>query len=386
MFADLNLGDMTPITASILLGAMLGLLFGALGQRSRFCIRRGLVSGSRDRKQAFGTWIMALGTAVLGTQAAVAAGYISFADHRFMAEALPLASIALGGLVFGAGMVLTRGCISRQTVLLGTGNTRSLIVIAAFALIAHATLKGVLAPVRTSVGALTVDLEVTSFAALPGGAALWSALIAIAAFGIAARSGARFGYLAMGAAIGLLIPAGWVGTGFVLLDDFDPIAMQSLSFTLPWADTLFWGIASSAIPAGFGVGLTAGVVGGSMIAALIAPWTPRHPRARRAMLSGWVWAVSAIGLVMLGPVFGETGWSDMVAEVLLVVPVLALAAAQLLQRVGDVARAGGRSRACPRPSVGHIEGHGVDDVVPGLGEQGVERILTFADPEERGLA
>ncbi|MEL7177035.1 MAG: YeeE/YedE family protein [Pseudomonadota bacterium] len=270
MFADLNLGDMTPITASILLGAMLGLLFGALGQRSRFCIRRGLVSESRDRKQAFGTWIMALGTAVLGTQAAVAAGYISFADHRFMAEALPLASIALGGLVFGAGMVLTRGCISRQTVLLGTGNTRSLIVIAAFALIAHATLKGVLAPVRTSVGALTVDLEITSFAALPGGAALWSALIAIAAFGIAARSGARFGHLAMGAAIGLLIPAGWVGTGFVLLDDFDPIAMQSLSFTLPWADTLFWSIASSAIPAGFGVGLTAGVVGGSLIAALIA--------------------------------------------------------------------------------------------------------------------
>ncbi|MEM1446833.1 MAG: phospholipid carrier-dependent glycosyltransferase [Planctomycetota bacterium] len=91
-----------------------------------------------------------------------------------------------------------------------------------------------------------------------------------------------------------------------------------------------------------------GVWGVMVIAALIAPWTVRHPRARRAMLIGWVWAVSAIGLVMLGPVFGESGWSDMVAEVLLVVPVLALAVAQLLQRVGDVARAGGRSRAWPK--------------------------------------
>ncbi|WP_224825734.1 YeeE/YedE family protein [Cognatishimia sp. MH4019] len=270
MFADLNLGDMTPLTASILLGAVLGLLFGALGQRSRFCIRRGLVSESTDRRQAFGTWIMALATALLGTQAAVAAGLISFAGHRFMADSLPLASIALGGLVFGAGMVLTRGCISRQTVLLGTGNTRSLIVIAAFALVAHATLKGVLAPVRTGVGSLTVDRGITSFAGLPGGAALWTAVLAIAAFGIAARSGAKWQHLAMGGAIGLLIPAGWVGTGFVLFDDFDPIAMQSLSFTLPWADTLFWTIASSAIPAGFGVGLTAGVIGGSLIAALVA--------------------------------------------------------------------------------------------------------------------
>lgn len=270
MFADLNLGEMTPVTASILLGAVLGLVFGVLGQRSRFCIRRGLVSESTDRREAFGVWIMALGTALLGTQAAVAAGLVSFGDHRFMAGALPLASIALGGLVFGAGMVLTRGCISRQTVLLGTGNTRALIVIATFALVAHATLKGVLAPLRTDVGALTVDLGVTSFAGLPGGAALWTAVLAIAAFGVAARSGAGWRGLAMGGAIGLLIPAGWVGTGYVLFDDFDPIAMQSLSFTLPWADTLFWTIASSAIPAGFGVGLTAGVVGGSLIAALVA--------------------------------------------------------------------------------------------------------------------
>ena len=50
--------------------------------------------------------------------------------------------------------------------------------------------------------------------------------------------------------------------------EFDPIAMQSLSFTSPAADLLFWSIASSSIPAGFGVGFILGVVFGSAIAAI----------------------------------------------------------------------------------------------------------------------
>lgn len=83
-----------------------------------------------------------------------------------------------------------------------------------------------------------------------------------------------------------------------------------------------------------------GVWGLLVIAALVAPWTTKNRPARRAMMIGWVWAVSGIGLVLLGPVFGETEWSDMAAGVLLAVPVLALATGQLLQRIGDVARGG----------------------------------------------
>jgi uncharacterized membrane protein YedE/YeeE len=65
-----------------------------------------------------------------------------------------------------------------------------------------------------------------------------------------------------------LVPFAWLGTGFILQDVFDPIAMQSLSFTSPAADLLFWSIASSSIPAGFGVGLILGVVFGSALAAI----------------------------------------------------------------------------------------------------------------------
>jgi len=83
-----------------------------------------------------------------------------------------------------------------------------------------------------------------------------------------------------------------------------------------------------------------GVWGLLVVAALVAPWTTKNRPARRAMMVGWVWAVAAIGLVLLGPVFGETGWSDLAGGVLLAVPALSLATGQLLQRVGDVARAG----------------------------------------------
>ncbi len=269
MFAEFGFETLTAPQAAIFLGLALGAAFGILAEITRFCFRRALVG--EDRRSAAGVWLTAFATALLGTQAAVLTGLVSFDAHRFMAADLPVLAIAIGGLLFGAGMVLTRGCVSRLTVLTASGNLRGLFVLVLFAIVAHATLKGVLAPLRTSLGAVTVPLgETVSLATLPGGAALWTALLAVAALSFAVRSGTRPGVLGLAALLGLLVPAGWVGTGFVLFDDFDPIAMESLSFTAPWADTLFFTIASTSIPAGFGVGLVGGVLGGALVSALIA--------------------------------------------------------------------------------------------------------------------
>ncbi|MGG7644504.1 YeeE/YedE family protein [Rhodovulum sp. YNF3179] len=269
MFASFGFTDFTAPQAAILLGAMLGLAFGVLAQRSRFCLRRGLVGAPSERRPALGLWLTALGVAVLGTQGAVAAGWVDFTGHRYTASALPLAAILIGGAAFGAGMVLTRGCVSRLTVLTGSGNLRALTVLAIFAITAHATLKGALAPLRTTLGSVTVDPGLASLAALPGGAPVWAGLLGLAALGYGLRSGNGAGQLVMAAAIGLLVPLGWAGTGYVLYDDFDPVALQSLSFTAPMADSLFWTIAGTAVPANFGVGLVGGVLAGSAGAALL---------------------------------------------------------------------------------------------------------------------
>ncbi|MFT6674607.1 MAG: putative membrane protein YedE/YeeE [Sulfitobacter sp.] len=268
MFESFGFESVTPQQASVLLAALIGLVFGVLAQRTKFCFRRSLVG--EDRRAAGGVWFMALAVAVIGTQAAVAAGWISFDEHRFMTSAMPVLAIAAGGLLFGAGMVLTRGCVSRLTVLSGSGNLRAALVVLVFAVVAHMTLKGVLAPLRIALGTVTVEMgDYISLAALPGGAWLWAVLIAGVALAYALRSGNSGGHLVMAALIGLLVPLAWVGTGFILFDAFDPIAMESLSFTSPASETLFWSIASSSIPAGFGTGLLGGVFVGALAASLI---------------------------------------------------------------------------------------------------------------------
>lgn len=268
MFEDLGFETLTAPQVAVVFGLLVGALFGLLAERTKFCFRRALIG--EDRRQAVGVWAMALAAALLGTQGAVAAGWVDFAGHRIMAGDLPVLAVLLGGGLFGAGMVLARGCAARLTVLGATGNLRALGVLMIFAVTAHATLKGILAPLRTTLGGVTLPLgDQASLAALPGGALLWGGLIAAGALALAATSGNRPGALALAALLGLLVPAAWVGTGYVLYDDFDPIALESLSFTSPATEALFFTIASSAVPAGFGTGLIGGALIGALASSLI---------------------------------------------------------------------------------------------------------------------
>ncbi|MGH1368795.1 MAG: YeeE/YedE family protein [Maritimibacter sp.] len=268
MFESFGFETLTAPQAAVYFALVLGICFGVLAQRTAFCFRRAVVAGP-DRRQAAGVWALALAVAVMGTQALVAAGLISFVDHRLLAGDVPVLGIVLGGLMFGAGMVLTRGCISRLTVLGGGGNLRALSVVIVFAVVAHATLKGVLAPLRVALGDLTVGFgAAVDLASLPGGGLVWGAVISLIALVVALRSGASIQLLSGAALVGLLVPLGWLGTGYILYDDFDPVALESLSFTAPMSEALFYIIASSAVPAGFGTGLVGGTLLGALAASL----------------------------------------------------------------------------------------------------------------------
>jgi uncharacterized membrane protein YedE/YeeE len=263
MFADLGFETLGPREASVIFGLVLGLAFGVLAERTGFCLRRGLVGPAAERPAALGLWALALAVAVAGTQGAVAAGWIGFGDHRLLSPDLPLLAVLAGGLMFGAGMVLTRGCAARLAVLAGTGNLRAVMVLIVLAAVAHAAMKGVLAPLRSSLASVSLPLG----GALPG---LAAGAIVAAALALAWRGRLAPGQAAAGAAIGALVPLAWVGTGLVLADDFDPIAMEAMSFTQPAADTLFWAMASTAIAPAFGTGLVLGTLGGAALASLAA--------------------------------------------------------------------------------------------------------------------
>ncbi len=254
-------------TLHLLAGALLGLVFGAAAQITRFCLRRAVAGPQEDRAEAGAVWLAALAAAVVGFALSASLGFVDLGDHRFLSADLPLAAIVLGGLAFGAGMVLTRGCVSRLTVLSGTGNLRAAFVLLVFAVTAHATLKGILAPLRTSIGAFTVDAPFASLAASTAGLAALVLLVVALAATLTVRTRPRMLHLALAGLIGLVAVGGWAATSVLLFDEFDPLTVQSAAFTLPWSDTLFWTVASSAIPAGFGVGFIGGVVSGSYLSA-----------------------------------------------------------------------------------------------------------------------
>lgn len=267
MLLELYDFGLEPRTLHILLGAALGLVFGIAAQLSRFCLRRAIAGQPEERKSAAGVWMTALAIAILAVQGLSVTGYISLADHRWLSSELPLAALIVGGLLFGAGMVITRGCASRLTVLGASGNLRALTVLMVFAITAHAMLKGVLSPVREAIGSFSVSTPIASLADLPGGAAVWAALTGLALLAFGVRSGAPRLHLLLGGVIGLVAAAGWAGTTVLLMDEFDPLPAQSIAFTLPWTETLFWTVASTAIPASFGTGFIGGVLVGAFLSA-----------------------------------------------------------------------------------------------------------------------
>jgi len=348
MFESLGLEDWTPQAASVVFGLLLGLVFGVLAQISRFCLRRGLVGSGPDRTDALGTWLVALAVAVLGTQVLVAFEVLSFGEHRFMSDNLPVGAILAGGLLFGAGMVLSRGCASRMTVLAGSGNLRALAVLLVFAVVAHATLKGVLAPLRVWMSDFAVTLE--NGAGLGGNGLVLGAILALAVAAFALRSRLGLRGLGFGVAIGALVPLGWFGTGVLLFDEFDPIALESLAFTSASSESLFWVVAGTAIAPGFGVGLLGGVLLGSLLAALVR---------REARIEGFTGEVSTgryliggslmgFGGVLAGGCTIGAGLSGV--SLLSIAPMLALGAIVIGAKLTDAALREGKAGAVAVPA------------------------------------
>ena len=253
----------------IFAGLLLGLVFGVAAQISRFCLRRAVAGPVEERASAGAVWMTALATAVLGVAGLTTFGLIDLGAHRFLSGDVSLLAIILGGLAFGVGMALTRGCISRLTVLSTSGNLRAVFVILILAVFAHATLKGVLAPVRLALGEFTVALPVGSVAASPLGQALLALLVVAAAVALIWRARPNAFHVVLGAVIGLVVAGSWAATSVLLLDEFDPLPVQMAGFMAPWSDTLFWTIASSAVPANFGIGFIGGVLGGSFLSAAL---------------------------------------------------------------------------------------------------------------------
>ena len=140
-------------------GAVIGVLFGFFAQRSRFCLRAAVIEFWRGQfAEKLSVWLLAFASAVIVVQALIVAGWLDVSEARQLANRGSLSGALVGGLVFGAGMIMTRGCASRLLVLSANGNLRALLSGLVFAVTAQAALGGALAPLRTEISTWwTVD-------------------------------------------------------------------------------------------------------------------------------------------------------------------------------------------------------------------------------------
>ncbi|SMX30958.1 YeeE/YedE family protein [Octadecabacter ascidiaceicola] len=310
------------------LGGIVGLVFGAAAYQSKFCLRAATIEVAQGQ---FGSrlsiWLIAFCAAVFGVQFSIAMGWLSVADARQLANVGSLSGAIIGGLMFGVGMVLARGCASRLLVLSGTGNLRALVTGLVLTVVAQASLSGVLAPARVYLSGLW---------SIQGGSARdMLALIGLNASGAAALAGICFAgalVFAMkklvpvsqyGAAVivGLAVAGGWVGTYQIAQASFDVVSITSVTFTGPSADTLMALVTAPTVPMGFGLGLVPGVfVGAATAAALMSglriqrfgPDTPMERYLIGAFLMGFGSMLAggcAVGAGMSGgAIFSLTAW------------------------------------------------------------------------------
>ena len=138
--------------ATALAGALIGLLFGFFAHRSRFCLRSAVIEFARGTREGKLTvWLFTFSTAVLLTQAFVVAGWLDVSQARQLSARGSLSGAAVGGAMFGVGMILARGCSSRLLVLAAQGNLRALLSGLVFAVTAQSALNGLLSPLRLAI-------------------------------------------------------------------------------------------------------------------------------------------------------------------------------------------------------------------------------------------
>ncbi|HPU51590.1 MAG TPA: YeeE/YedE family protein [Burkholderiaceae bacterium] len=274
------------------------LLLGVIMQRSNFCTMGALADivnmGDWTRMRM---WLCAIGVAIAGTQLLAFAGLIDPGKSIYAAPSLTWLSYVLGGLMFGAGMVLASGCGSKTLLRIGGGSLKSVVVFCVLGLFAYMTMRGVFGVFRVAyLDPVAVDLAngqdlprviagkdagLLSTMRLVLGLGLGLGLVA---FAFASREFRTADSMLGGLGIGLAIVAVWAISGSLGYVAEDPNTleekfvgtnsgrMESLSFVAPVAYALelvmLWSDKSRLLT--LGIAAVLGLIAGSFAHALLS--------------------------------------------------------------------------------------------------------------------
>lgn len=283
-------------------GLCIGVLFGFFAQRSRFCLRSAVIEfWHRNMGEKLSVWLLSFSSAVVGVQLLILLHGLDVTSARQLAARGSLSGALIGGLLFGGGMILTRGCASRLLVLSANGNLRALLSGLIFAVTAQSALSGALSPLRNTISAWwTVDggsardlLAITGAGHLGG--LLFGMLWLSAGLYVSIRSGWGFWKWIGGIGVGLTVAAGWLYTYMISTSTFEVVQVQGLTFSGPSAEWLMRVLSSPSPAIGFDFGLLPGVFAGSFIGA----WLGRDLKLE-GFKDGYSMTRYILGAVLMG--------------------------------------------------------------------------------------
>ncbi|MGE4064672.1 MAG: YeeE/YedE family protein [Rhodospirillaceae bacterium] len=300
-------------------GLVLGAAVGATVLLTNFCALGGIadILFAKDWRR-FRSWVLAAGIAIVGAHALDAAGAIPLDRATSLAPYILWLPALLGGLMFGFGMALGGGCISRGLARIGAGSLKSLAIIVVIGLSAAATLT-LLAPLQTALGRTAVletfgpgglhrifgnlpfvgpETVRWTFVTLLGGGALWFALKD--AWFRASRDALLGGLI-----IGAVIVAAWFVAGR-LFEARGGDSFTAINFVPPLGEAVL--AIGGRAPALFPLAVTLGVPIGALAAALLTGNLALDRFTQRAdlvhsLIGGALMGVG--GTVGLGCTFGQ---------------------------------------------------------------------------------
>jgi uncharacterized protein len=289
---------LAPDTAAHLVlggGLALGLVLGAAGQASRFCVRGAIDDMASLRRPArLMSWLLAIGVAMVLVQALIALKLFDAGKTIAWGSNFVWLSYLVGGAIFGFGMILAGGCPQRSLVKTGSGDLKSLLTLVVTAIAAAMTLRGAFAGWRVNLldrfnVTLAGPQDIGSLAAatLPLSAVVvrsvlsLAVLAAVVAIAWRQRGAMNRVHWIGGIVVGLLVPLAFLLTGAIGFipehpDTLEPAWMgtashrpEGVSFVSPLANSLdlltLWTDKSTV--ATFGVMLALGVLAGSFVSA-----------------------------------------------------------------------------------------------------------------------
>jgi uncharacterized membrane protein YedE/YeeE len=315
-------------------GFFIGLVFGAVVQRTNFCTMGSisdLVLMGDGRR--FRAWLLAIAVAIIGTQALYFSGVIDINKSIYLSANLGWLGAIIGGAMFGFGMTQTGGCASKNLVRLGGGNLKSLIVMLVLGIFAYMTLRGLLALPRLQIETTNIDLTTRglhnqNLGELAGAAigipaaparAVAAAALALLFLAICFKDAdfrRSVPNIVAGLVIGLCAVGGWLVTGVLAADEFNPVQLVSITFVSPAGESLQYLMTFTGSTVNFGIAVIGGVIAGSFLTAMATGTFRLESFADRSDLIrhlGGAMLMGAGGIMALGCTIGQgiTGMSTL---------------------------------------------------------------------------